>query len=254
LADSETQGVPIGEWRFVAAEDELRRGGERRKLEHRAARTLELLCRHRGSIVSREAILDAVWQGRAVSPNSVAIVVSDLREALGEPARSPTHIETVAKRGYRLRAGAAGAAPRRPIPRLALLIAAMVALLVIAATAQHFLVRPVTRLAVAEVVNDTGDARYVALAHASSAVLLEAAQKLSGASVIPLGSGKMSGRAAVLLQARLILWSGKPTLMMSATDLEGKVIWTAMSRGGENSIPADVNAAMRDLRPRLHPN
>jgi DNA-binding winged helix-turn-helix (wHTH) protein len=252
LADIEQDGIAIGEWRFVAAEDELRRGGERRKLEHRAARTLELLCRRRGETVSREAILEAVWQGRAVSANSVAIVISDLREALGDTARSPTHIETVAKRGYRLRAEAAGAAPSPKVPRLALLIAALGLLVVFAATAQHFFVTPATRLAVAEVVDETGDARYAPLAKASSAVLLESAQKLSGASVIPLGrGGTQGGRSAVLLQARLILWSGKPTLMMSATDLDGKVIWTAMSHGGEDSIPGDVRAAMRDLKPKL---
>ena len=55
----------------------------------------------------------------------------------------------------------------------------------------------------------------------------------------------------MLLQARLILWSGKPTLMLSAVEPGGKVIWTGMSKGGEDSIPRDVAAAMRDLRPRL---
>src|SRR2546430_2002138 len=111
-------GEAIGDWRFHAGEDELRRPGERRKLEHRAARTLELLCGRRGEVVSREAILEAVWQGRAVSPNSVAIVISDLREALGDDARSPRHIETVAKRGYRLHAEAAAPKPERLAERL----------------------------------------------------------------------------------------------------------------------------------------
>lgn len=216
--------------------------GERRKLEHRAARTLELLCRHRGAIVSREAILDAVWQGRAVSANSVAIVVSDLREALGDPARSPVHIETVAKRGYRLRDEAAAVPMRRRWP-----ITAAAALLVLAAmVGWHVLAPAPVTLAVSEVADETGDARYAPLAKASSAVLTQAATRETGA-VVRQGSGG----ADYALRARLILWSGKPTLMMAATDANGTVIWTAMSRGGEDVIPADVDAAMRALRGRL---
>jgi len=242
----ETEGMQdefaIGAWRFIPAEDELRSNGERRKLEHRAARTLELLCRHRGAIVSREAILDAVWQGRAVSANSVAIVVSDLREALDDPARSPVHIETVAKRGYRLRDEAAAAPVRRRWP-----IAAAVALLVLAAIVGWRALTPAAvTLAVSEVADETGDARYAPLAKASSAVLTQAATRETGAVVRQGTSG-----ADYSLRARLILWSGKPTLMMAATDASGTVIWTAMSRGGEDVIPADVNAAMRALRGRL---
>lgn len=244
----ETSGMQdafaIGAWRFIPAEDELRQGDARRKLEHRAARTLELLCRHRGAIVSRAAILDAVWQGRAVSPNSVAIVVSDLREALGDPARSPVHIETVAKRGYRLRDEAAVAAPvRRRWP----VAAAAAALLVLAAAIGWRVLAPApVTLAVSEVADETGDARYAPLARASSAVLTAAATRETGATVRQAGAG-----ADYVLRARLILWSGKPTLMMAATDAGGTVIWTAMSRGGEDVIPADVNAAMRALRGRL---
>ena len=236
-------GYTIGEWRFVPAEDALCRGGERRKLEHRAARTLELLCRHRGSVVSREAILDAVWQGRAVSPNSVAIVVSDLREALGDPARSPAHIETVAKRGYRLRMPAGEeAAPRRRWWPFAV---AAIVLLLLAAGAWYGLGPAPVTLTVAEVSDETGDARYAPLARASSAVLLRAAQRETGAVV------RQSGSASVQLRARLILWSGKPTLMMAAVDADGRVIWSGMSKGGEDSIPRDVTAAMRELKRRI---
>lgn len=239
-------GEAIGDWRFHAAEDELRRPGERRKLEHRAARTLELLCAHRGGIVSRETILEAVWQGRSVSPNSVAIVISDLREALGDAARSPRHIETVAKRGYRLHAEAAPP----PVPAgLRRWPIAVTLLLIVAAVAGWALIVPraAPALAVAEVADQTGDPRYGPLARASSAVLLSAAQHETGVIVVQSGRGS----APVLLQARLIMWSGKPTLMMSASDAAGKLIWSGMTRGGEDVIPGDVTRAMRDLRGRL---
>jgi len=245
LADIEHREYTIGDWRFVPGEDELRRGGERRKLEHRAARTLDLLCRNRGAIVSRGAIIESVWQGRAVSANSVAIVVSDLREALGDPARSPVHIETVAKRGYRLRDGAADhpAPARRRAPVYAAIAAALA---LVAVIAWRVLVPAPVTLAVYEVADETGDARYAPLARASSAVLTQAATRESGAVVRRPGA-----KADYAVRARLILWSGNPTLMMSASDASGTVVWSAMSRGGEDVIPADVTAAMRDLKGRI---
>lgn len=247
MADIERRGeIAIGAWRFAPAEDELRMPGKRQKLEHRAARTLELLCRHRGSVVSREMILDAVWQGRAVSANSVAIVVSDLREALGDTARSPDYIETVAKRGYRLRADAAAESMPARKPR-ALIFAAVAVVLALAGVLAWRLSLPAPyRIAVAQVVDETGDARYAPLAKASSAVLLRAAESESGATVIEPG-----GKADLTVKATLIMWSGKPTLSMSATDSAGKVVWSAMSGGGEDVIPGDVSEGMRDLRKRI---
>lgn len=248
MADTERPGeIGIGAWRFVPAEDELRMPGKRHKLEHRAARTLELLCRHRGSLVSREMILETVWQGRAVSANSVAIVVSDLREALGDTARSSEYIETVAKRGYRLRADAQQVEPVAMRKPRALILAAVAVVLVLAGLLTWRLMSPAPyRIVVNEVVDETGDARYAPLAKASSAVLLRAAERESGATVIAPG-----GVADLSVRATLIMWSGKPTLSMSATDASGKVVWSAMSRGGEDVIPADVGTAIRDLRARI---
>lgn len=247
MADIEHREFVIGVWRFVPGEDELRRGGERRKLEHRAARTLDLLCRNRGSIVSRDAIIDAVWQGRAVSANSVAIVVSDLREALEDPARNPVHIETVAKRGYRLRNEVEVERPltgRRRLPIYAAFVAAAMALVALI-TWRVLAPGPLT-LAVYEVADETGDPRYAPLAKASSAVLIQAARRESGAVVRQPGA-----KADYAVRGRLIMWSGSPTLMMSATDASGTVIWSAMSSGGEDLIPADVTTAMRDLKGRM---
>lgn len=246
MANSEMRAgeIGIGAWRFAPAEDELRMPGKRHKLEHRAARTLELLCQHRGSLVSRDMILESVWQGRAVSANSVAIVVSDLREALGDTARSPEYIETVAKRGYRLRADLA-AAPAVRKPHALILVAGAAVLLLIGLLVWRMAAPGPYRIVVSEVVDETGDARYAPLAKASSAVLLRAAERESGATVIERGKADLS------IKARLIMWSGQPTLSMSAADGSGKVVWSAMSRGGENVIPSDISAAMRDLRARV---
>ncbi len=237
----------IGPWRFRADAGELIRAEDRRKLEHRAARTLELLCASRGAVVTREAILDSVWQGRAVSANSVAIVIGDLREALEDDARSPRFIETVAKRGYRLREGAAEPAGKAKRPRWWIPVAA--AVLALAGLGIWTSLPATARLAVPPVVNATGDAKYAPLTDASDAVLLDAARRETALAVVR-GPATLANDD-LRLTSRLILWSGKPTLMMQASDARGKVVFTAMSRGGEDVIPGDVRTAMRGLKARL---
>src|ERR1700744_2827969 len=112
--------APIGRWVFDREAARLVSGTEERKLEDRAARTLTLLCDRRGAILSQEEILQIVWQGRTVSPNSLAVVIRDLRRGPGGDARQPRFIETIAKRGYRL--AAADPVPRRRLWPIAALL------------------------------------------------------------------------------------------------------------------------------------
>src|SRR5215217_1243145 len=94
----------IGGWEFSPSSGELRRRTDVRRLEPRAARALQLLCEANGAVVSQEQLIAEVWQGRALSDNSVAVVIGQLRRALDDDAREPRLIETIPKRGYRLRA------------------------------------------------------------------------------------------------------------------------------------------------------
>ena len=56
---------------------------------------------HAGDLVTKEALLDALWPGANVTENALAQAVSELRQALGDDAASPRFIKTVARRGYR---------------------------------------------------------------------------------------------------------------------------------------------------------
>lgn len=60
------------------------------------------LADHAGHTVSREALFRALWPGVVVSDDTLTQVVIKLRKALGDNARSPSYIQTVPKRGYRL--------------------------------------------------------------------------------------------------------------------------------------------------------
>jgi DNA-binding winged helix-turn-helix (wHTH) protein len=55
-----------------------------------------------GEPVSREELLSGVWPGVLVGDDVLTQAVTKLRKALGDDARSPSYIETISKRGYRL--------------------------------------------------------------------------------------------------------------------------------------------------------
>jgi len=56
---------------------------------------------HAGELVTKEALLDAIWRDANVTDNALAQAVSDLRDALEDDPSSPTYIKTIARRGYR---------------------------------------------------------------------------------------------------------------------------------------------------------
>ena len=141
----------IGGWEFLPASGELRRRTDVRRLEPRAAKVLEMLCEADGEIVSQDQLIAAVWGGRSLSENSVAVVIGQLRRMLEDDARVPRLIETIPKRGYRLIRG-----ERRRRSPLAWI--GWAALAVVLALAAFVLLRPGSdrpTLAIAEVVNAT---------------------------------------------------------------------------------------------------
>ena len=112
----------IGEWRVDPRLDEITKDGETTKLEPRMMRLLMYLASHPGEVVSVDQLLDEVWKGVVVTPDSVYHSVAALRQALGDNSKDPTYIANVLRRGYRLiapvepwpDAGAQTAAPTAP--------------------------------------------------------------------------------------------------------------------------------------------
>lgn len=56
---------------------------------------------HAGTLVTKEALLDALWPDANVTDNALTQAVSELRQVLGDDAAAPRYIKTVARRGYR---------------------------------------------------------------------------------------------------------------------------------------------------------
>lgn len=92
----------LEEWTVDPAIDEIRSPSARQKLEPRTMRLLLCLAKAGTGVVSTEKLLDEVWQGVVVGPNSVYQAVSNLRRLLGDTDATPRLIATVPRKGYRL--------------------------------------------------------------------------------------------------------------------------------------------------------
>jgi DNA-binding winged helix-turn-helix (wHTH) protein len=82
----------------------LQRDGTDVPLTPKALDVLLCLAGRPGELVTKQALLDAVWPGVFVSENTLAQAISALREALGDPPACSQYIETVPRRGYRFKA------------------------------------------------------------------------------------------------------------------------------------------------------
>ncbi|MGE5089811.1 MAG: winged helix-turn-helix domain-containing protein [Candidatus Levyibacteriota bacterium] len=92
----------IGDWFADPGSNELIRGSERVRIEPKAMDVLMLLVARGGRVVTREELFATVWPGVVVGDEALTQTINKLRKALGDRSRSPSYIETIAKRGYRL--------------------------------------------------------------------------------------------------------------------------------------------------------
>ena len=92
----------IGAWFVNPLAGEIARGQERVRLEARTMRLLLCLAETPGEVVSIDALLNQVWPGVVVTPDSVYQAVAALRRLLGDDAKQPAYIVTVPRLGYRL--------------------------------------------------------------------------------------------------------------------------------------------------------
>lgn len=79
----------------------LWRGKEKISLPLKAIEMLTLLVENSGRTVTKEEILETLWEDTFVDENNLAVTVSSLRKAFGESKNENRFIETVPRRGYR---------------------------------------------------------------------------------------------------------------------------------------------------------
>jgi len=74
---------------------------QRISLESKTAEVLSYFCQHPDRIISRDELIQQVWQGQFVTDNAVTRVIAKLRKDLNDEAKSSRFIVTYPKKGYR---------------------------------------------------------------------------------------------------------------------------------------------------------
>jgi transcriptional activator of cad operon len=92
----------IGDWRVNPASGQISREGESVRVEARSMRLLLCLAEHAGQVVSIDDLLERVWTGVIVTPDSVYQAITSLRRLLGDDPKQPIYIATVPRLGYRM--------------------------------------------------------------------------------------------------------------------------------------------------------
>lgn len=95
--------LTIGPWSVHAMDDRVERDGVSHKLEPRTMRLLLTLARAAGQVVPSASLLATVWAGVVVTPSSLYESISRLRKLLGRDEQGLYALESVPRKGYRLR-------------------------------------------------------------------------------------------------------------------------------------------------------
>ncbi|AWI33616.1 response regulator transcription factor [Helicobacter apodemus] len=82
-------------------EEKITYRGQEIELKGKPFEVLTHLARHREQIVSKEQLLDAIWEEpELVTPNVIEVAINQIRQKMDKPLDIST-IETVRRRGYR---------------------------------------------------------------------------------------------------------------------------------------------------------
>ncbi|MCX7366479.1 MAG: winged helix-turn-helix domain-containing protein [Alphaproteobacteria bacterium] len=92
--------IRFGAFRLLPAQRQLTRDGAPVPLGSRAMDLLLHLTAHAGEIVSKRALMQAVWPDRIVEENNLTVHMAALRRALDDTVEGRPLIQTVSGRGY----------------------------------------------------------------------------------------------------------------------------------------------------------
>ncbi len=79
----------------------LSRNGEELAVRQKSLGALLYLLEQRHRLVSKEELIERVWEGMAVTDDALVQLIKEIRQSLGDDARQPRFIKTVPRGGYR---------------------------------------------------------------------------------------------------------------------------------------------------------
>jgi TolB-like protein len=91
----------FGDFELDPTKVELRAGGALRPLEPQVFALLAFLVENHERFVSKDEILEKVWDGRAVTDSAIASRIKSARRALGDDGRAQRYIRTIHGQGFR---------------------------------------------------------------------------------------------------------------------------------------------------------
>jgi DNA-binding winged helix-turn-helix (wHTH) protein/TolB-like protein/Tfp pilus assembly protein PilF len=96
------EGFTLGEWEVLPGKGVLRRGDDEERPEPKVFEVLIALAMRDGNLVTRDDLVDEVWDGRPTSDEPINRCLSQLRGHLDDRQRPHKYVETLQRRGYRL--------------------------------------------------------------------------------------------------------------------------------------------------------
>lgn len=97
------EGFDLGEWEILPSKGVLRRGDQEEQPEPKVFEVLIALAKRDTNLVTRQQLVDEVWGGRPMGDEPIARCMSQLRGHLGDRQKPHQLIETLQRRGYRLK-------------------------------------------------------------------------------------------------------------------------------------------------------
>ena len=113
-APGEREVWQIGGLQLDVGQQRVLRGADEIPLPKLSFELLLTLARRAPDVVSYDELMDSVWPGLVVSPETIVQRVRLLRAAIGDEASGPRYIEALRSRGYRLVATANRVARENP--------------------------------------------------------------------------------------------------------------------------------------------
>lgn len=100
--DALMKGFEFGGFSVLPQRGQIRRGDEEIHVEPKVMKVLVTLAAADGAVVSRDELVAAAWDGRAMPDEPINRAISQLRAALGDSAKNSVYVETLQKLGYRV--------------------------------------------------------------------------------------------------------------------------------------------------------
>ena len=98
----ETKRFFIDDWLVEPALGQVTNRLRTVRLEPQVMKVLVYLVSHRGDVVTKQEIIDALWQRRYTSDAALSRCISTIRRVLGDDRKQPRFIQTIPKIGYKM--------------------------------------------------------------------------------------------------------------------------------------------------------